>query len=135
MEIATLRDQASKGLTAREIADQLPLRSRNAVIGMAHRLGIAFANKPSGREVPAVKLPRKRKSERKSPMAKVQFQIPDEQIIHDPTVGKSLYDATSEDCKFIAGAPASLRICGNPTVAGKSWCQDHVLIVYSNQGH
>lgn len=41
-EIDILTERASEGLTAKEIASLLPLKTRNAVIGKANRLGICF---------------------------------------------------------------------------------------------
>lgn len=41
-EVKLLKELVPTGLTARQISDKLPGRTRNAVIGMTHRLGMRF---------------------------------------------------------------------------------------------
>ena len=81
-------------------------KSRNAVIGKAHRLGLA-RQPPTSRPRPTIV----------------------------PTAGVPLIDATEFQCRYpVAGRGRALMICGQPTHAIGDWrsafCEGHHAVCY-----
>jgi len=128
--VAQLMKLASKGLTSRQIADQLGAGfTRNCVIGKARRLGIHLSG---GRETDpdyqkktaeVVRLkPRLRK--------KVERKIPDKTEV---VTGNVVYllGLKNNMCRYpISGDGSTTLFCGDETKEG-SWCDAHRKIVFN----
>ena len=93
--IAILRREYGNGKTAREIGDMVD-RSRNAVIGKAHRLGLRMTEESWRSNMSRAQ--RKRWGERQpAPRA----------------------------CQWLEGEPRERDFCGAPVIASASYCEAH----------
>jgi GcrA cell cycle regulator len=94
-----------QGKSASEISAELGDVTRNAVIGKAHRLGLAS---------------------RPSPIKRQPKPAPVEPI------GVKLIDLTERMCKWPIGDPATpgFRFCGKPSATGQSYCEGHMAMAY-----
>lgn len=138
-EIAILEKEWPTGASAREIAWLLPGKSRNAVIGKAHRLGL---HKKETEIVITVtqkksKAPRKRKRGAVVPQEGIMkklnapIRIPD----HKPLTNRppiSIMELGKNTCRAIVGhAPNGLAVyCGDQTFADKSFCEGHCALFF-----
>ena len=120
-DVAKLREMAAKGMTAREIANELGEGfTRNSVIGKTQRMGIWLGKvKPE----PVVEEPvtatvhyLKPKTPFRQPLVEAQ----------KPTGNQVFLMAlTSNMCRFpVSGDGEKTLFCGDPTESG-SWCPDH----------
>jgi len=140
-----------KGYSASQVATALGGNiTRNAVIGILHRLGWAHEarekyNRPAKRRVRKIKpvsqvkvVPKREFRTNGNPAVRALFKDEDMQPIRKSfdEVGfgtsKALVDLTDKDCKWPLGAlmEASTRFCGCKAVPGLSWCPDHARSVY-----
>ena len=104
-KVETLTKLWREGKSASEISVLLGDVTRNAVIGKAHRLGLAS---------------------RPSPIKRQPKPAPVEPI------GVKLIDLTERMCKWPIGDPATpgFRFCGKPSETGKSYCEGHMQMAY-----
>ncbi|MGX7708009.1 hypothetical protein [Methylobacterium sp. Gmos1] len=53
-----------------------------------------------------------------------------------PPAGRPLVDLPKDGCRYAIGCDSAGRhlFCGKPSVATKSWCPDHFLVVFSERG-
>lgn len=124
-DVALLRKLAAKGLTSRQIADELGGKfTRNSVIGKAHRAGILL-NTLKQREV--------KKELEPVQMATVHYLKPKKTFRRplspkEPKlIGNQIFimGLTSNMCRFpVSGDGERTLFCGDPTEKG-SWCPDH----------
>lgn len=134
-EETTLNRLWLEGLSASQISKQLDGRSRNAVIGRIHRLGLAGRARINGANQNKIKgarlrtLPVKRTAPITKPL-KAERLATDLAIIKAlPALGADLGEATG--CRFIPGDPAhDPRVCGRATTVGGVWCAQHARLVY-----
>ncbi|HLI10567.1 MAG TPA: GcrA family cell cycle regulator [Alphaproteobacteria bacterium] len=105
--IAILRRLWAQGLSASQIAEQLGSVTRNAVIGKAHRLGLAGRPSPI-KNTPEVAAP--------SPRA-VKYKPTN---YKGPACQWPIGDPTSQDFEF----------CGAPTEPGRPYCAAHCEAAY-----
>lgn len=134
--IATLKRMWGEGATRSQIAAALGGGiSRNAVIGKAHRLGLASRPSPIIRDGRPSPMKGKRRARslnadaatsaaaaRKRQVAapeppKVQGYVPRPRI-------------SSRECAWPEGEALPYRFCGAPTVEGKPYCTDHCRLAY-----
>jgi GcrA cell cycle regulator len=101
--VAALQQLWAQGLSASQIAERLGSVTRNAVIGKAHRLGLAGRPSPI-RVEPAA-----------APAAPVRASN-----YKGPTCQWPLGDPTSQDFKF----------CGAPIEPGRPYCAQHCEQAY-----
>lgn len=99
-KIATLRQLWAQGLSASQIANQLGSVTRNAVIGKAHRLGLA--SRPSPIRIEAAPA-----SAAAAPRRATNYK--------GPTCQWPIGDPGSRDFKF----------CGAPIEPGRPYCAHH----------
>lgn len=104
-KVETLTKLWREGKSASEISVLLGDVTRNAVIGKAHRLGLAS---------------------RPSPIKRQPKPAPVEPI------GVKLIDLTERMCKWPIGDPATpgFRFCGKPSETGQSYCEGHMQMAY-----
>lgn len=126
--VEKLRELWDKGLSASQIAKELAEGvTRNAVIGKAHRMGLAsrpspVKSDPAKRAAAAAK---KKAAPKKEP-AKVVA----------PATGKvSILDLTESMCKWPIGHPgeANFHFCGKPSQPSFPYCANHCVEAYQVQ--
>lgn len=151
-EIQLLEEMASKGHSSREISEALKDRTRNAVLGEAHRRGIKVGKKKEpakGRKRDRRKeasnvigLKTKPTPERRPPAVKpepveaIVVHLP-KPVVHvqpDPRPkreGILFINRERFQCAYIFGNAqgAETRCCGAPVVSG-SWCEEHRAKVF-----
>lgn len=139
-EIALLRLHWDK-MSCRELG-KLVNRSKNSVIGKAHRIGLPAIDKPHINTPP--KPPRVRKSRKKSSSEVVTamvpfrkkvptgptFYAPDRPLSGMPPIG--IMELTVDSCRSIVGHGSNgLAVyCGDQTFPGKSFCPTHCALYY-----
>ena len=125
--VEQLRVLWGDGLSAGEIAKRLN-KSRNAVIGKAHRLGLA--SRPSPIKTKISKEPKS--SQSTSNISNKRKKTSDYR--HAPTNVLSLQDRT---CQWPIGDPRedTFKFCGKKALAGKPYCFDHSCVAYQNFAH
>jgi hypothetical protein len=143
-EIAFVKTLADQNYSARQIADELTGRTRNAVIGMMHRNRIQFAPANSRKDVGyIVKQNHKTKHMKKVREALPSFNfgrlsgnkksapIPPQKPVNEQVAGKPklITQLQIRDCRAILGdvKGISTLYCGKHSVVGYSWCEEHKL--------
>ena len=128
--VEKLRELWDKGLSASQIAKELAEGvTRNAVIGKAHRMGLA--SRPS----PVKSDPAKRAS---AAAAKKKATAPKKAptTVGASTTGKvSILDLTESICKWPIGHPgeANFHFCGKPSQPTFPYCANHCVEAYQVQ--
>ena len=102
--------------TAVMIAVELGNKTKNAVIGRAHRLHLA--TRKTGTKLGSKKSPSKTKRIRPSKRHRGNCHIS---------------DLTNQRCHDVLDPISNLMYCGKPTVDGV-WCQEHRDLYYSKGG-
>ena len=128
--VEKLRELWDKGLSASQIAKELAEGvTRNAVIGKAHRMGLASRPSPvksdPAKRAAAAAAKKKAVAPKKSPATKVA-----------PTTGKvSILDLTESICKWPIGHPgeANFQFCGKPSQPTFPYCANHCVEAYQVQ--
>lgn len=125
--VEKLRELWDKGLSASQIAKELAEGvTRNAVIGKAHRMGLA--SRPS----PVKSDP----SKRAAAAAKKQAAPKRASTKAVPTSGKvSILDLTESMCKWPIGHPGEVNFhfCGKPSQPTFPYCASHCVEAYQVQ--
>lgn len=117
--VATLKELWEKGLSASQIASELGGVTRNAVIGKAHRMGLASRPSPvKGEAVKARPAAVKKAPEKKQPKQRI-----------------TLLDLTDRMCKWPIGHPGEpdFHFCGKPSASGAPYCEDHCAMAFQAQ--
>ena len=104
--VALLRRRRDEGATAATIAAELGC-SRNAVLGMAHRLRRALIGKPVRPDV----------------------QLLDEIVAAEPERGVPLWNLRLRHCRWLDASGAPWLFCGAPKTQG-SYCEEHAKRVF-----
>ncbi|MGF1544387.1 MAG: GcrA family cell cycle regulator [Parvularculaceae bacterium] len=134
--VELLKKLWSEGLSASQIATKMGGVTRNAVIGKVHRLGL------SGRATPA-KPQRGCAASLGGGFAEPESYAEDlEPVVPEPTFvaptslaelgGAAVTSLNKRMCKWPIGDPTSddFRFCGEPTLAGKSYCAYHAQLAF-----
>lgn len=110
-ELARLWEQ---GLTTADIGKILGV-SKNAVVGKAHRIGLA------GRPSPIKRKPGERAARTPPPPPKPK--------------GKSVVELNAVTCRWPIGDPkdSDFHFCGKKAAPGKPYCAEHAQIAYVRQ--
>ena len=130
-DVALLRKLAARGLTSRQIADELGGKfTRNSVIGKAHRAGILLdtlkqrevKKEPEPVQTATVHYLKPKKTFRRPLSPK------EPKLIGNQTFIMGL---TSHTCRFpMSGEGEKTLFCGDPTEKG-SWCPEHRKRVFT----
>lgn len=128
--VEKLRELWDKGLSASQIAKELAEGvTRNAVIGKAHRMGLASRPSPvksdPAKRAAAAAAKKKAAAPKKAPAKKVV-----------PTTGKvSILNLTESMCKWPIGHPgeANFHFCGKPSQPTFPYCANHCVEAYQVQ--
>jgi GcrA cell cycle regulator len=121
--IAKLRELWEAGAPASTIAEQLGEGlSRNAVIGKAHRLGLAARPSPVKTADSAASAPAAR------PASQPKRAAP-------KAARTTLLDLNDRVCKWPIGHPneADFHFCGKPVSPGFPYCPEHCALAYQAQ--
>ena len=134
-KVAILRQYWGSGKSASEIAEMIGDMSRNAVIGKAHRLGLAgrpspikerkAKPKPVAQSAPAAAPSSPAPAPRPQPVA-------DNVVELQPGGGATILALTERMCRWPHGDPKKpgFRFCGKPVAEGSSYCSDHLKMAY-----
>lgn len=129
-----LRDLWAKDLSAKQIATEMNCGiSKNAVIGMSHRMELPMRRIKSGKPVDKSKEPPKRKIKKVNPNWVERTTIAPAHLpaLEGPIGGVSLRDLAKGRCHAITGVLAlpdgssEPAYCGATSVPGKAWCAHH----------
>lgn len=121
--VEKLRELWDKGLSASQIAKELAEGvTRNAVIGKAHRMGLASRPSP-------VKTDPKKKAKKatEKKVAKTKTKAPGGKV--------SLLDLTERMCKWPIGHPGEedFHFCGKSSAPSFPYCPEHCAQAYQVQ--
>lgn len=112
-----LRELKAEGLSATLIGREMG-KSRNAIIGRMHRLGLCGASTKRAYG------PRRPKQHRIN-IARIFRPI----VPKPESLGFSIIDLPPHCCKFAEG-DSPYTFCGQPTLEGLSWCPYHCSVVF-----
>ena len=119
-----LRQLWDAKLTANMIAEQLGC-TRNAVVGMAHRMKLDKRPNPIKRMSEAEREARKREARaRKVAAMKPKVVLPQ----NPPPTPKPIpapVQLSSHPCQWLDGDPHLRQFCGEPCLMGRSYCPEH----------
>jgi GcrA cell cycle regulator len=116
--VALLKKLWEKGLSASQIASELGGVTRNAVIGKAHRMGLASRPSPLKTETQKPKAAKKKAPEKKAVKERI-----------------TLLQLTDKMCKWPIGHPGEpdFHFCGKKAEAGVPYCAEHCAQAYQTQ--
>ena len=120
---AILREKWGK-TDARDIGYEVG-RSKNAVIGRAHRIGLDPIKRVSKRPREQ-RQPRMRRMRMRTLPAFASI-VPDS-LFAPTSLAVGILDRTSSQCSYIEGEDR--LCCGHPVEPGTSWCAFHYRVVY-----
>ena len=134
----SLRDLWKKGLTASQIAAQIPGKSRNAIIGRAHRLGLE-SRAVSKKSRPKVKLENNNnnnltetKTQKLGRKARFKALILDKNFEPENPI-YNLEHLTDQTCRFPIGHPKndpSFHFCGRKPFDKSVYCRLHLILCF-----
>ena len=130
-----LRDLWKKGFTASQIAAQIPGKSRNAIIGRAHRLNLE-SRAISKKSIPKVKTENKNisevKTEKLGRKARFKALLLDRNFEPERPI-YNLEDLTDQTCRFPLGHPngdPSFHFCGRTPFDKSVYCRLHLILCF-----
>ncbi|MCC3246701.1 GcrA family cell cycle regulator [Methylocystis sp. WRRC1] len=128
-EIEIVRDMWGTAASAAEIGKLLG-RTKNSVIGRAHRMGLANAAKPQHAPITKPPRPAKARKPKERELSVPEIIPPPIDHIEIPE-GVSFADLRANGCRWVIGNPEDLTCCGAPAShAGSAWCSHHRALVY-----
>ena len=153
-EIETVKVLWIKGLTGSQIAERLPGRTRNAVIGCAHRMKLLGRRRTKPQKLQHVTKRAKtarRKAEHIRTAAGLSMrhatkaQVKTARLIYDTAVARITAAAASDTIREIKGRPATIldlephhcrymigerHWCAHDKIPGSSYCATHTVRCY-----
>lgn len=136
-EVELLRKLFADGLSAGQIAAQIPGRSRNGVIGKLGRIGLHLSRKVPGRpRSPNPKRKRNGKNYRDAPWKPqiVEQFAPTEPVDLPPEIVANpvtLMELAVDTCRWpVHGDGEPALFCGAVTAEGKPYCPKHCSDAY-----
>jgi hypothetical protein len=141
-EMALLRVLVARGLTARQIQQRFPSRTRNAVIGACHRFGLQLHHKPlhldprwRNNQPPAAKAPEAamppfgKTTPGKTPSRPRNGPQPEPAPVHPHPVIHT--EAAEWQCRWPVSKPThDMLVCGERKANGYSYCMHHCRIAF-----
>jgi len=141
-----LRALWAEGLSASQIAGRVTGKTRNAVIGKVHRLGLSgrattSRSKPKPRRVPdrprkRILVPKARKSPWQQHLEALPADLPPPAIIEAPVPQRqrrTVETLEANDCRWPIGDPqhADFHFCGAKKLTGLPYCECHARRAYN----
>ena len=138
---ATVKEMLERGCSFRSIGDQLG-RSKNSVIGVAHRMGLRTGRvrntRPRIQTVPKIRRQRSPRMKKKHFRKTVTNEAREKALENIKSFGKGislLEIADRGQCRgVISGEGTSLMYCGQPIDDDKTYCKDHNTLYHATQG-
>jgi len=120
--------------SASQIAEMLPGKSRNSIIGKCYRLGLSNNSLPKKKmgSRNEVNLNESNQTQtKKSARSKFRSLIIDKNF--EPAKNLSLLDLTDESCRYMELHPtdSDASFCGRKSIKGFSYCPLHLMTVYT----
>ncbi len=132
-KVSVLRQYWGSGKSASEIAEIIGGMSRNAVIGKAHRLGLAGQATPV-KEKKAKAKPTAILTASSGPAApRVRPPVTAANVIElQPGGGATILALTERMCRWPHGDPKKpgFRFCGKSATPGAPYCAEHLKLAY-----
>ncbi|MEM8936338.1 MAG: GcrA family cell cycle regulator [Pseudomonadota bacterium] len=138
--VEQLKKLWAEGLSAAQIASRMGGVTRNAVIGKVHRLGLsgrATPAKPQRGRSSALYSERRESAEPSRPRARdLEPLIPEPEfaapVVLDSGDKTTVSTIKNNMCKWPIGDPSrdDFHFCGQPTLAGKSYCAYHAHLAF-----
>jgi len=124
-----------EGWTAGRIAETMPGRSRNAIIGIVHRMKLAKRPNPirPRTDKPVVvrlKAPRAKAAEQPKAKQATVVQFPPKP--KPPVRGVARYTG-GDGCQWLNGERPTWTKCGCARFIGSSWCEEHYHRVFQTR--
>ncbi len=132
-KVAVLRQYWGSGKSASEIAEMIGGMSRNAVIGKAHRLGLAGRPSPIKERKARPKAPSPSHASPATTTTPATPKVPLDNVVELlPGGGATILSLTERMCRWPHGDPKKpgFRFCGKPAADGTSYCADHLKLAY-----
>ncbi len=125
-EIAKLKSLHAKGMSAGEIAREFRGKTRNAIIGKLHRIGLAAGGGPKPPKVKRDQM--KAKATRKAAFVPPPAKLNGVKVKPDELKGTvALVNLKWHHCRWPFGDdPSKMLFCGEPKVEGASYCGHHL---------
>lgn len=128
--------------SARYIAELLgPHRSRNAVVGRAHRKGIALTGKGGGGGRPKglstashPQAPRPPRNRKRNIAPLPPLPQPEAQPLPPTCTPVEIWQLDNETCRYPVADGPPMLFCNEPAPEGVSWCGYHAGIVFRKLG-
>ena len=130
--VATLTELWREGLSASQVARRLGGVTRNAVIGKAHRLGLANRDTPSSPALPSTRIsPRVGASPKRE--TRTPFRAPPvsttilQALAAEMSPTATLMSLADDGCRWPIGDPArpGFGFCGRTRARGGAYCSEH----------
>jgi hypothetical protein len=135
IEVKELQSMIEAGLTAKEVGKAMG-RSKNSIIGAAHRLGIKWPAKPEKAKIE--KEPRKRCRRQQNISIVINPAPKKEEVMKPATDGVPITELNYRSCRAIVasvGGPMGTALyCGEITEESVSFCDYHCSIYYQPRG-
>ena len=130
-----LKELWKKGYTASQIAAQIPGKSRNAIIGRAHRLNLE-SRATSKKTSPKVKIENTSlqgiKAQKLGRKARFKALLLDRNFEPENPI-YNLEDLSDETCRFPLGHPSndsSFHFCGRKPFDKSVYCRLHLILCF-----
>lgn len=121
----------NEGMSASQIAAEFPGKSRNAIIGIVHRMGLTGSRqRPRRTYVVPPRTQRKAPFVKKAPVKVQPVPPPVDAPADIGPLNLTLFDLTDATCKFPFGREVPFTFCGHATAPGLPYCKAHCLMAY-----
>lgn len=134
---ARLTELWDENLSGRLIAEAMSCEfgrnyTKNAVVGMAHRMSLPKRPNPILRDVTPKRKRRDTSLVRQALKTHASEGRPALRIdtLSMAGGGRSAPQSGFKTCQWIEGNPKDRNFCGKPTVGGSSWCEEHYARVF-----
>jgi GcrA cell cycle regulator len=132
VNLERLKTGWSDGLSCSQIARTIPDATRAAVIGKAHRLGLAGREQPRREQVQRMRTPKTTKAPPPMPVQRPTMPL-DPPLLLESGAFVTLETVSDRTCRWPIGDPATreFHFCGNAPRAGKPYCDGHCTAAYA----
>lgn len=136
-DVRILKEYWAQGISASEIRrEALPERTRNAIIGKVHRLGLGarrtiFSEEARHQQQLRALHAAELKRMRYVPDVRAKQAIPRKLPLEPPPAAAvKLHELKPQHCRWPVGEPSAMAFCGHRKLDGYSYCQWHAARAY-----